>query len=45
MFDCAVLGGTAKLDEMIEFVKENAPYLLLTKNKIMHWQEFHNELI
>jgi len=45
LFDCAILGGSSKLDEMIASVTQNAPYLLLTSKKIEHWQQFNNESI
>jgi len=40
LFDSAVMGGSPLLDEMLEFVKENAPYLLLTEEKLKHWKRF-----
>lgn len=45
LFDVAILGGTKNLDDMIEFVKENAPYLLLTEDKIKHFMKFNREQV
>lgn len=45
LFDAAVLGGTDNMKQMLEFVKENAPYMLLTKEKLTHWLSFKKEEI
>jgi len=40
-----MFGGSERLDQMLEFVKENAPYLLLTEEKLKHWIKFKQESI
>jgi len=45
MFDVTIFNGSERLDNMINFVKENAPYLLLTKEKLSHWKQFQKEQI
>jgi glutamine synthetase len=45
LYDAAVLGGTQHMKNMLEFVKENAPYMLLTKEKLTHWMSFKKEEI
>lgn len=45
LFDSAILGGSQHLDNMLNFVQENAPYLLLTEEKLKHWKKFKSECI
>lgn len=45
LFDSALFGGSERLDAMLEFIKENTPYLLLTEEKLKHWTKFRQECI
>lgn len=45
IFDASFFGGSERLDNMINFVQENAPYLLLTEEKLKHWKRFKSECI